>query len=325
MMVRMQRRVALLIGLALVFALEGCSLLANQAPQASFTVFPPVPLAGREALFDSTASSDPDGKLVSFQWAFGDGQRAEGPEAYHAYAQKGPYEVTLTVIDERGGRSSITQTVLVGAPIGRVRTHFKVPRLEVAAGLTWDGQVLWITDEVAGNLYRVNPQDGRVLSSLRAPGSYPQGLAWDGESLWVADASEGQLYQLDPQKGQVERSLAAPGAGMPMGLAWDGEMLWVTDWIDLRIYQVEPQTGQVLNSFRAPGDAPEALAWHEESLWVLDGIYGIFELDPESGQPLQVWAQLPGDNPRGLAWAGASLWLASDDELYQLELTSDHP
>jgi PKD repeat protein len=61
------------------------------------------------ANFDGTLSYDPDGRIVSYLWNFGDGAAAEGPQTAHVYEEDGEYTVLLTVIDNRGisGSSSL--------------------------------------------------------------------------------------------------------------------------------------------------------------------------------------------------------------------------
>lgn len=52
--------------------------------------------------FDGGGSADPDGKIASYQWEFGDGTTATGPQVSHAYRAPGEYEVTLVVRDDSG-------------------------------------------------------------------------------------------------------------------------------------------------------------------------------------------------------------------------------
>jgi chitodextrinase len=58
-------------------------------------------------------SYDPEGRLVAWSWSFGDGSGATGPEPVHAYAAPGTYQVTLTVTDDSGQVSTITEPVEV--------------------------------------------------------------------------------------------------------------------------------------------------------------------------------------------------------------------
>lgn len=68
---------------------------------------PPVADAGpdqhvavdEEAVFDASASKDPDGGIVAYEWDFGDGATATGIEARHRYRAAGTYTATLVVRD----------------------------------------------------------------------------------------------------------------------------------------------------------------------------------------------------------------------------------
>ena len=52
--------------------------------------------------FDGGGSTDADGAISSWAWAFGDGQTGTGRTVEHAYAAPGTYEVKLTVVDDSG-------------------------------------------------------------------------------------------------------------------------------------------------------------------------------------------------------------------------------
>ena len=85
------------------------------------------PYAGGEGSaidFDGSASSDPNGKPLTYAWSFGDGATATGAEPTHAYADNGDYAVTLTVTDESGLTATTTTPVLITnvAPAGTFAT-----------------------------------------------------------------------------------------------------------------------------------------------------------------------------------------------------------
>lgn len=62
---------------------------------------------------DGSGSSDEEGPIVGYAWAFGDGGTATGATATHTYAAPGTYDVTLTVTDSAGHTSSATRSVTV--------------------------------------------------------------------------------------------------------------------------------------------------------------------------------------------------------------------
>ncbi len=72
--------------------------------------------------FDATGTVDPDGNVVAIDWDFGDGARASGFRAMHAYAAPGQYEVHVLVRDDsgrRGAESDARFTVSVTHPYNR--------------------------------------------------------------------------------------------------------------------------------------------------------------------------------------------------------------
>ena len=62
--------------------------------------------SGDAILFDGSASGDPDGGLLRYDWDFGDGTRSDIVNPSKTYEQPGIYTVTLTVRDEFGPAAS---------------------------------------------------------------------------------------------------------------------------------------------------------------------------------------------------------------------------
>ena len=84
----------------------------NVPPTASFTAS----ATGLTASVDSSASTDPDGTIVSRAWSFGDGSTGTGTTTSRTYATAGTYTITLTVTDDDGATTSTTRQVTVTAP-----------------------------------------------------------------------------------------------------------------------------------------------------------------------------------------------------------------
>jgi YVTN family beta-propeller protein len=72
----------------------------DQSPTASFTA--PSAVVAFPSLFEGSGSTDPDGTVASYEWAFGDGVIATGPSVSHAYRAPGTYNAQLSVVDNEG-------------------------------------------------------------------------------------------------------------------------------------------------------------------------------------------------------------------------------
>ena len=103
----------LLLGLMLLvmLAITGCLGQNPSQPQALFTASPVEQVIPFTSNFDGTLSYDPNGRIVSYLWNFGDGAAGNGPQAAHTYKENGVYVAQLTVIDSEGISSSSSITV----------------------------------------------------------------------------------------------------------------------------------------------------------------------------------------------------------------------
>ncbi|MCG6971287.1 MAG: PKD domain-containing protein [Gammaproteobacteria bacterium] len=64
--------------------------------------------------FDGSASNDPDGNVVAYDWDFGDNSAGSGATVSHIYAA-GMYTVTLMVTDDMGATDSATLNIDIAA------------------------------------------------------------------------------------------------------------------------------------------------------------------------------------------------------------------
>ena len=91
--------------------------------------------------FDGSASSDPDGNVVAYDWDFGDNSAGSGATVSHVYAA-GTYTVTLTVTDDMGATGSATMMIEIAAttepqpPIADAGGPYTA---EVGAAVQFDG------------------------------------------------------------------------------------------------------------------------------------------------------------------------------------------
>lgn len=100
---------------------------ANARPIAVISALPtsgPAPLLVR---LNAAGSSDTDGQITTYAWDFGDGRTASGTQTQVTYSTPGTYIVTLKLTDNRGGTTSVTETVTVdptAAASDRIKLQF---------------------------------------------------------------------------------------------------------------------------------------------------------------------------------------------------------
>jgi len=109
----------------------------DQSPTAAFTA--PSATALVPAVFSGAASTDPDGTVASWNWAFGDGGTGTGASLSHTYGAAGTYSADLSVFDNEGcgtvqvftgrtaycsgGAANVTHPVAVAAPAVKVPSN----------------------------------------------------------------------------------------------------------------------------------------------------------------------------------------------------------
>lgn len=80
-------------------------------PVASFTATPGSGNAPIDIAFDARASADADGKVVQYEWYFGDGSAETGATPTHRYLFGGTYTATLVIRDTQGGTGVATKMI----------------------------------------------------------------------------------------------------------------------------------------------------------------------------------------------------------------------
>jgi PKD repeat protein len=123
--------------------------MRNQPPTVSVSASPTEPRARQEVTFDASASYDPDGQIVEFQWDF-DGDGAidwAGPEAVvtYTYPTGGNFVVRVTAIDDVGVASSFSYPIYV-RPV-TVRAYRSISTTTALPGYTFRVTVRITTDQ----------------------------------------------------------------------------------------------------------------------------------------------------------------------------------
>lgn len=303
-------------------------------PIAEFVVSSQTTKVGEPIDFDASASHARQGKIVSYDWDFGDGIWHEAPAPHgakvtHVYHEPGQYEVMLRVTDDRGEVSTAYSLFITVQGEPGLESVLALPTQDIA-GMTWDGARLWLVDSKNRVLYSQAGPQTWTQHALPKEVQWPAGIEWDGQSFWLADGATMTIYRLSPEDFEILSKWEYPGT-IPADLAWDGRLLWAVDEIDSILYALDPSDGRTVREIKLDAEIfprPVGLAWDGIALWVADMHYGIRRIDPENGRVLGTMAAPEGGQyPIALAWDSGSqgygrLLIADHDtkKLYQLRV-----
>lgn len=90
---------------------------SGQPPVAALTATPVSGTVPLTVNFSAAGSSDPDGSIVAYDWAFGDGSSASGATVSHVYGTAGSFTATLKVTDSSGLSATKSTTVTVNTQV----------------------------------------------------------------------------------------------------------------------------------------------------------------------------------------------------------------
>lgn len=142
--------------------------IPNKPPRARFTFSPTEGLYPLSVHFNASASSDPDGKIVSYKWDFGDGTKGSGKTISHTYSTKGDYSIELIVQDDDGDTDSATGGVAVLGIQGPINVKYEMLEnkslffTEYIYKLTWQKNPInpsWGSEVVQYKIYRKRSGD----------------------------------------------------------------------------------------------------------------------------------------------------------------------
>ncbi len=245
--------------------MDDVRIWAGTPPVAAFTSSCTV----TSCSFDGTGSSDADGPVVDWAWAYGDGSTGSGSTAGHTYAAGGTFPVTLTVTDATGSTSSTTRPVTVQAQAGIAFRAAGTPtsatgataRVPMPSGVQ-PGDALLLAVTTAGTTGNPTPPSGwtevqrQVLASstaltvvwqhvatsadttaLTVPVTFAASAKWTGEVLAYTGTSTGSPIAgaVSTADSALTTSHTTPGvASVPAGSwvvsFWSDKSSTTTAW-----------------------------------------------------------------------------------------------
>lgn len=211
----------------------------------------------------------------------------------------------------------------VFAQIGQVVQSLPGPA-EKPAGLTYDGQFLWVSDLSTDRIYKVDPATGQVQRSVPAPGGATTGLAWDGRNLWCSENEHDKIYEISPESGAVLQTVSI-ATSKPRGMTFVEGFLYYQDNGAAKIFQLDPVSGQVIAEFPSPTGAIRGLTWDGSSFWSADqSLNEFYRLDSLRKKVVDI-ISAPGTYSYGLTWDGTYLWNADygSNKIYKIQVRGD--
>lgn len=159
----------------------------NQRPISAFTASPRHGRAPLTVVLDASPSTDADGEVTSYAWAFDDGATAYGARVAHTFFEEGSHRIELQVIDDSGSTSSISSQTVAVAGVDAP----PVPRFDVTSGTGSRQRVFDATastDDVALASHKWDFGDGTSATGPLVTHTYPADGAY-AVSLRVTDSA----------------------------------------------------------------------------------------------------------------------------------------
>ena len=122
---------------------------------------------------------------------------------------------------------------------------------------------VWVANDTAGTLARIDPRTNRVTRRVRLrPGVFS--VARGFGALWVVNYKRNALTRVDPRSGRV-RSVRV--GAVPFDVLAAYGRVWVTAWAAGRLVEVDPRSLKVVRRIRI-GPRPTGLHAAGGALWV---------------------------------------------------------
>jgi outer membrane protein assembly factor BamB len=129
---------------------------------------------------------------------------------------------TLAMYDSPGAVES--RMGRPGRPFGQA------PRPGGSHGIKFVDDYYWQASPPAITIYKVQPDTGKVVYSIPAPGARPHGLAWENGYLWCVESNDRAVYKMDPETGELLAKIQLTKEDPePHGLAIRNGVLWYCD------------------------------------------------------------------------------------------------
>ncbi|MBI3804575.1 MAG: beta-propeller fold lactonase family protein [Nitrospirae bacterium] len=276
--------------------------VGNLFPTARMTATPTSGAPPLAVQFNGGTSSDPDGKIASYIWSFGDGASGTGAAVQHTYSNAGSYTAKLTVTDDQGATASTQTSIVVGSDAA------SIPRFAYAANSGSSDVTMYSVDPATGLLTK--------LGSI-ASGSQPYSIAVDPKGRFVYAgnfaANTVSMYRIDQSTGRLTSVGTAQTGTSPYSIAVDptGQFAYVANensTTDVWMYRINQSTGALalIGTINA-GVSPICVAVHPSGQFVYvtntsSSDLFFYRIDGSTGNLAPIGQTAAGAGPNSIAF-----------------------
>ena len=94
------------------------------------------------------------------------------------------------------------------------------------SGLAFDGENIWVTNNLGGSVTKMRASDGVILGTFPV-GIGPYSIVFDGEHMWVGNGTANTVTELRASNGAILGTFAV--GTNPIALMFDGSNIWVAN------------------------------------------------------------------------------------------------
>ncbi len=148
------------------------------APPVTRLNLPSIAAIDQDVALNAQGSIDSDGRIVHYQWYFGDGDTGEGPDVIHSWSQPGVYTVQLCVTDDADLENSVTteeaKIVINAPPVPKIKARDVIAANEIvefdaSASVDADGTITQYRWEMGDG---ISKQGVKITHAYTSPGVY---------------------------------------------------------------------------------------------------------------------------------------------------------
>ena len=155
-------------------------------------------------------------------------------------------------------------------------------------GLAAGGGSVWVGGLGSGDVIRLDPANGKVVSRITA-GARIFNLAAAPGAVWAVDNAHSTAVRIDTKTGKV--TTRVPVGFQPYDIEWGFGSAWVANAGDGTVWRIT--NGAVVEKIKV-GSEPNGLTAYRGALWVSDHTLGkVVRIDPRTNR-ITGTVKLPG-------------------------------